>query len=319
MSATTQSPSTVKETGDSMVHLPKYPDFKIIEISDLPVFHEFFAAYQPDVSEYTFINLYAWRSHYNVYWCIDNDILLIAVQVDNERFYGANPIGPGSRSPYVVKLLEWLREVKGESTPVLERTDTRLIKELDQDKYIITEDRDQFDYVYKTSDLISLAGRKYHAKKNHINKFQKSYDYEFRAIDDSNIDGCFSLLSEWCDYRECWVNPEIQAECQASREMLTHSSTFGLKTGVIMLNGKVEAFTIGELLNYETGVVHIEKANPEIPGIYTMINQQFCEKVIVDVPFINREQDAGQPGLRQAKLSYKPIHLIKKYILKAKF
>jgi hypothetical protein len=79
------------------------------------------------------------------------------------------------------------------------------------------------------------------------------------------------------------------------------------------MHNKVEAFALGELLNDQTAVVHVEKANPEIPGLYPMINQQFCEKTWQDVPLINREQDLGDPGLRKAKLSYYPDHLVEKF------
>jgi hypothetical protein len=79
------------------------------------------------------------------------------------------------------------------------------------------------------------------------------------------------------------------------------------------MRDRVEAFALGELLNSQTAVVHIEKANPEIPELYTVINQQFCANSWQNVPYINREQDLGEPGLRRAKLSYHPDHLEEKF------
>ncbi len=80
-----------------------------------------------------------------------------------------------------------------------------------------------------------------------------------------------------------------------------------------MLQDKVEAFSLGELLERETAVIHVEKANPEIPGLYPLINQQFCEKTWPEVAWVNREQDLGEPGLRKAKESYFPDHLVEKF------
>jgi hypothetical protein len=82
---------------------------------------------------------------------------------------------------------------------------------------------------------------------------------------------------------------------------------------VILINDRVEAFALGELLDEGTAVIHIEKANPEIRGLYAMINQQFCEYAWSEVSFINREQDLGEPGLRAAKMSYNPHHLVEKF------
>ena len=82
------------------------------------------------------------------------------------------------------------------------------------------------------------------------------------------------------------------------------------------MEGRVEAYALGELLNDQTALVHIEKANPEIKGLYAIINQQFCEKSWQDVPYVSREQDLGEPGLRKAKLSYYPHRLEEKYTIR---
>ncbi len=86
-----------------------------------------------------------------------------------------------------------------------------------------------------------------------------------------------------------------------------------LTGGVIIVHDRVEAFTCAELLNATTAVVHLEKANPEFRGLYPAINQQFCQQAWAGVDFINREQDLGEPGLRTAKLSYHPHHLVEKF------
>jgi hypothetical protein len=105
----------------------------------------------------------------------------------------------------------------------------------------------------------------------------------------------------------------LMDEWQAVREALAHFSELDIQGGVVLIRDKVEAFALGELLNDRTAVVHVEKANPEVRGLYAVINQQFCEKEWKDVPYVNREQDLGEPGLRQAKQSYHPDHLVEKY------
>jgi hypothetical protein len=100
--------------------------------------------------------------------------------------------------------------------------------------------------------------------------------------------------------------------------VLTNFSKLNLKGGVIVLNGVVEAFTFGEKLNEDTAVIHVEKANPDISGIYSAINRDFCRETWSETTYINREEDMGLEGLRKAKESYSPIKMIEKFDVRVK-
>ncbi len=102
-------------------------------------------------------------------------------------------------------------------------------------------------------------------------------------------------------------------EWEAVDAALGNLELLQVRGGVILVDGRVEAFSLGELLNRETAVIHVEKANPEIRGLFSLINQQTAQNLWSGVPFINREQDLGDPGLRTAKLSYHPRHLVEKF------
>jgi hypothetical protein len=185
-------------------------------------------------------------------------------------------------------------------------------------RFAITPDRDNSDYVYRTEDLINLEGNKYHGKKNHINKFKKNHSYEYSPLTPELVEQCLALEAQWCDIRHCELYPGLAGEERAIYEALTNMNHLDFKGGVILVNGKVEAFALGELLNPETAVIHIEKANPAFEGLYQLINQEFCAHEWAEVPFVNREQDLGEEGLRKAKLSYHPHHLVNKYTVTLK-
>jgi hypothetical protein len=170
--------------------------------------------------------------------------------------------------------------------------------------------------VYRTEDLIQLAGKNYRAKRNHINYLLRTYRITYEPMNESHIGACLNMAVNWCEARRCEEDLNLGSEWDATREALNNFSALGIEGGVVLVNGQVEAFTLGELLNQETAVVHIEKANTEIRGLYGVINQQFCENRWKGVPFINREQDLGEPGLRQAKLSYSPDHLVEKFSIR---
>jgi uncharacterized protein len=177
------------------------------------------------------------------------------------------------------------------------------------------EDRDNYDYVYSTKDLIELKGRKYHGKKNHINKFISQYDYMYKPITKDYIEQCLQFARQWRSMRGEEENPELIDEEEAIGQALYNFDALGLTGGMLILDNKVEAFTFGEGINNDTAVVHIEKANPDINGLYTAINNFFCKKQLNNFRFVNREEDMGIEGLRKAKLSYYPLKLEKKYTL----
>lgn len=242
------------------------------------------------------------------------DWLIVLCTSGPDGTYAFQPIGPPSRLEVTRTLLQWLREEKGEKKPGIRRADQRLILEIEGSRDLQVEPtREQFDYIYRSNDLIRLAGRKYHSKRNHINKFLHSYSFNYAALKEDHREACLELSGLWCELRRCEEDLNLLGEWEAVREALTHFPALSVQGGVILMQNKVEAFALGELLNDQTAVVHVEKANPEIPGLYTMINQQFCEQSWQNVPSINREQDLGEPGLREAKLSYYPDHLVEKF------
>ncbi len=175
------------------------------------------------------------------------------------------------------------------------------------------DDRDNWDYVYLREKLATLSGRKYHSKKNHVNAFKKENpDYAYEPITAANKDECIAFAEVWCEHRE-EEDPSIKCEMCAIKEALDNMEPLGIKGGLIRLKGKVEAFSFGELLNKDTAVVHVEKANPEIRGLYSIINMEFAANVFPQVTYLNREEDMGKDGLRKAKESYNPEFMVHKY------
>lgn len=203
----------------------------------------------------------------------------------------------------------------------------------EKNDFSIKPDRDNWDYLYQTKDLIELRGRKYQQKRNHINKFQESYDYSFEILRPEHIDGCLELFQSWTKEREdqplndtppkngpscAKQEPEfdsVMEERLALQEALENLESLSLKGAVLTINGRIEAFTLGSLLNQETALIHFEKANREYTGIYSLVNQHFAERAWAKTKYINREDDLGLPGLREAKRRYHPFRMIEKYTI----
>ena len=134
----------------------------------------------------------------------------------------------------------------------------------------------------------------------------------YEPIGPDNYEECKAFGDEWCEKR---VGEDESLRCEqcAIHEAIDNFEALGLRGGAIRVNGKIEAFSFGKKINDDTAVLHVEKANPDIRGIYAAINKEFAEHAWGDVVYLNREEDMGHEGLRTAKESYHPEFMIKKY------
>ena len=288
--------------------------FVPLELKDQEVFQTFFSAYRPEISELTFTNLFIWRSHYKFQWSIYRDWLVI-ISVEGEYgTFAIEPIGPSPRYEITRLVLEWMRDEKNVKNSRIERADNRIVEEVRGINGISVEPtRDHFDYVYLRDDLVKLGGNRYRSKRNHINQLVRAYSYRYEQLAPDHINDCIAVQEKWCLLRRCEDDIDLIGEWDAVKEILRCYMNLNVQGAVITIENKVVAFTIGQMLNENTAVIHIEKADPEIPGLYPVINQQFCENNWQGVRYINREQDLGIPGLREAKLSYYPDHMVNKF------
>ncbi|HOJ72062.1 MAG TPA: phosphatidylglycerol lysyltransferase domain-containing protein [Syntrophorhabdaceae bacterium] len=291
-----------------------FPNFRDIKIQDIHIFKEVFSQYQPQASEWTFANLFIWRRHYRFKWSVYRDWILLVYSDNNGHFQAFQPVGPPSRLKVTLLLLEWLKDGVKTPDPIITRADGRLIKEVERNESLLVKpEREHFDYVYLRDDLISLSGNRYSSKRNHINKLLKTYNVKYDMLNETYIEKCNKLQDKWCQQRRCEEDTGLLGEWEAIKEMLTHYDSLGVMGGVILIEDEVTAFTIGEMLNDNTAVIHIEKADADIPGLYPLINQRFCEYGLEGAYYVNREQDLGIQGLREAKLSYHPHHFVEKF------
>jgi len=292
--------------------VPEFPHFKELTLEEKPLFDHLFTHSPPQISEFTFTNLFIWRLCYQTKISrLQNLLCLLANQ--GESFFFFPPIGEGDMVECYQRLLQYL--VGKATLPKIVRVPQAAVEQVDwkASGMKMELDRSQCDYVYLTQDLIELKGRKYHRKRNHIKQFKEKYSYQYISLTPEWIPQCLQLETEWCDLRHCEASPGLLNESSAIKEAFTHFEELRVKGGAILINGKVEAFTLGDPLNLESVVIHIEKANPAYEGLYPTINQAFLEHQGSGFTYVNREQDLGEEGLRKAKESYFPHHLVNKY------
>lgn len=290
--------------------------FQEIQLTDKPVFDKFFQQRRYENAHYNFTNLFMWRKAYQIQWATDGEILYVKAQWDGSE-YALQPFGPDNAIH--VALERWLAYFTARQQPFIMRGVevfmVELLENIRPGLFSFTADRDNYDYVYNVQELTELKGRKYHAKKNHINSFLKTNpNHQYLPLTKDLTGMCREMLVEWCRKRGC-ESGFLEYEKNALFEVFSHFDELGCKGGVIMVDDKVEAFTLGERINQDTAVIHAEKGNADIRGIYPLISQQFCQHSWNDLLYVNREEDMGIPGLRKAKESYYPVTMIEKYVV----
>lgn len=178
------------------------------------------------------------------------------------------------------------------------------------------DDRPNYDYIYLTQDLIELKGKAFHGKKNHLNYFKKTYEYEYVKLTSDMADDAMKFISDFNKRKDVPAHEMelLKMEEEAMEDVFRNIEAVGYSAGAILIDGSIEAIAIGGKLGKKTITEHVEKANVEYRGLYQAINNEFCKNVAAKAKYINREEDMGIPNLRKAKLSYKPVKLLEKYI-----
>lgn len=273
------------------------------------IYDDYLRRYPTEISEHSFTNLFMWRRARPVK-AIEAEASLVTYE---ERDDGVILLGPPIGPLPLKGAIEIVKSTAGKDVALCERITEVAVTPGLISEYEVEEDRDYFDYTYLRSDLSELQGRRYHKKRNLIKQCLAENSCEYEPITGENIAEVSDMMDRWCDYRGCKDDRGLCNEFRATREVFRNYKDLGLIGAAIRIGGRIEAFTVGEALNANTAVIHLEKAMPQIKGLYQLINQWFCQKGLEGFEYVNREQDVGIPGLRQAKESYYPERMIKKF------
>lgn len=288
--------------------IPAFPEFSPINLDMRPELHPLLADLPDGVSEFTFAGLYLFRNEYSY---------------EISRLPGGTIIGRGVKKGFrFVILPQGLPdnpEGKKLFQEILSEYDyIRAVSERNLYQYesLIREmpawavaDRDNYDYLYDRNDMAELSGKKFHKKRNLIHNFERSYP-EHHVLDFKKeyVPAALKVLDKWRDqvaiegdYREAQNAVELFAELE-------------LSGSVVCIEGQPAAFALGEsIANGSSYIIHVEKGDHEMKGIYQYIFREMVRSLPESIKTINREQDVGDPGLRQAKQTYRPIGFTRKF------
>lgn len=295
-------------------------NFKPVEAEDLEELNPFFCKRPNKTCDSVFLDSFIWREYYNVRYAVsDNKAILCLMDLDGKTGSAMPICSEEDLEYYFWKLVEYFNtELK--APLYINLADEEAVEQLGlknmPDKFKITEQVDLKDYLYDGNAMRTLSGKKLHKKKNHLNAFKREYEgrYEYRRLCCSDRGDVWKFLDRWREEKGEEVEEHLDYEVRGIHEILKNCSLLNVRMSGVYIDGHLEAFTIGSYNPLEQmAVIHIEKANPEIRGLYQFINQQFLIEEFPEAVLINREDDLGLEGLRKAKLSYNPIDYARKY------
>lgn len=305
-------------------------DFNNLTETDIEILNSYFDGYDYESSTYTFLANYIWRNTHDLSWQIIEGYLCIAglgtLETEEKEYFMSFPLT--NTGDYDIKRVKAsIEKAKGIFREKGKQFELSLIpaslvpilKQVFGDSVEVEHTRDDDDYIYLKDELINLSGRKLHQKKNHLNYFLRNYEFTYEEATPEMVPEIMEYIRGKNEYKlgetpEEWKEI-LELETVAIEELLKFVGK-GLLTGIIRINDKISAVTFGEFAktnSKETVIVHVEKADDRIRGLYQAINNEFCKRLPRETVYVNREEDMGLENLRKTKLSYKPVKLAEKY------
>jgi hypothetical protein len=283
-------------------------DFKPITLDDKPLFDKHYEKYHPVHSDNVFTTLISWMEYSKYKYAYIKENLIICSEIKNQ-FQLRPPSGKRNKELFD-QVLQLAKESGSDYPLAVIDSDTKDWLLQNYPNLEINPKREFFDYVYLASDLADLHGSAYGKIRNRLNKFKRNFSYSAENITEENMNEVQEFLKRWCLWRDCESDPLLENERKAILYSMNHFFDLKLSGIAIRIDDAIESIAVFEAMNKDTAIVHYEKGSPDYDGIYKAINQETSKILQKNYKFINRESDMGIPGLRKAKLSYKPHHLI---------
>ncbi len=291
-------------------------DFKKPELSDMSWVNSCLSHANSLNCEYTFGNVFCWVDSYSIQIAHYKDFFICRWDITPEVAYSV-PLGEGDFTDAVNQIIEDAKNL-GAKPRIYGITEgyMLMLQEAFLGKFTYEFDMGINDYIYSVPKMISLSGKKYHGKRNHISNFKKNNpDWCFEKIDENNISDCLKMHEEWLKENGSENDEDFIEEFNAVKIAFNHFDELGFVGGLIRTNSKVVAYCLGEpQMNGKCFVTHFEKAFSTVQGAYPIINQEFSKNCLSEYEYVNREEDLGLEGLRRAKQSYYPEIILEKCV-----
>lgn len=299
----------------------KQYELQEIRLEDYDIINKYYKMRRPETADSNILDLYLWLNCYPTWYFTNEEGLMWVAKSEDGQYYSAIPCCKNEDlKKCFLETQKYFNNVlhKKLTMYVVDKAAIEIL-DLPEEEYVVIPDRAYYDYVYDAEKLRTFSGKKYHKKKNHLNAFKKMYEgrYRFEYLTRKNEDEILEFLNKWKETKKHSEEKEfIESEAHGIKYILENEAVFDYKIGGVYVDEKLQAFTIGNYYKEEDMVyISVEKANPEIRGLYPYICSQFLKEAFPNAGKENREDDMGLEGLRKSKMSYNPIYMVEKYTI----
>lgn len=288
-----------------------------ITLGDKELINSFLKNDSSGNSEHTFTNLFMWRKSYNISYSVLSGCLCIMSGLEGAKKQFSVVCGDGGDLESAYKqAVEYHRSQFGKDflIRICDKSDFEILQKLFPNDFRLEADLPNSDYVYEIEALSQLKGKKYHSKRNFVNRFESSYNFYYEQMTPDYKEECKELYLKWYNEKKESV-PGLNAELEAVWELLDNWKSLDISGGCLKCDEKMVAFSFGEpfLGRDDMAVIHLEHADTSFVGAFPAINRHFLQNRWQDFKYVNREEDMGLEGLKKSKLSYYPCFMTEKF------
>ena len=293
-------------------------EFKKLTLDTISEIAPYLELHPQRICDWTIGGTYIWRDAFRYEYAFGAGNLIFRMRIFDDECAFTVPLG-GDREEGMRLIQEFCARCDGEHDLqycIVGDADLPVLKEF-YSEMDICEERDYFDYLYEVEELLTLRGKAHRSTRNNINRFNRVYPLNrLRVIDQDIIPQVHDFLDNFIE-KNAETNEMILDETNKIHEVLDNMETYRAFGAALYAEEEVMVgFSMGEYEG-DTLYVHVEKADTDYRGAYQTLMTEFVRKFAHEnITYVNREDDAGDPGLRKSKLSYNPICLVKKYTVK---
>ena len=293
--------------------IPEFPDFKPLDPEDRVTLQAVYQASGLPICDVSPTNLYIWRDCQAPKLTRIRGNVCIVLDSHAEARYFLPPLGEHSLEETVHICLSHIGHMS--------RVPAQVAVRLPRGEYVVTPQRDSFDYVYRVQALAELKGKAFDGKRNHVRKFSRNHpQYEFRVLETSQLHRAAALFEAWTSARESGRPGNLAVagmnhDCQrrALERAFEDYVLLGLIGGALLVRGEMQGFVVASRGTGDSVIAHFSYADARTPGVYQTLLWEACRRLFASFTYLNLEEDLGIPGLRKTKLSWQPLKLEEKF------
>jgi hypothetical protein len=273
-----------------------------INLAHRPLISRCFESLNPNISDFTFANLYLFRDICRYRLVHNGDpVIACTMKTDEPCWMPLIDLRQFSKE----RLIE-LMKAYGVLYPVPEEW----IGAFSGSEFLISCNEGEMDYLYQTEKMATLKGGALVRKRNRLKNFLARHRHSATLLNNDRVEEAIDILNAWQDDTGLSGSHTDYGPCL---EALRMHHSLHLDGMIYYVEKQPVGFLVGERLNSKTYVIHFAKGIKTYKGLYEHMFNDMAKRLLPKYAYMNLEEDLGKEALKITKSSYDPDNLVKKF------